>query len=69
MLVPFEQILLRARKNRYAVGAFNVYTLEGVLAAEMGDLSSIEGISAEQAKSLWYAAEAAYIKEHGEITE
>ncbi|MEE9368541.1 MAG: transcription termination factor NusA [Pontiella sp.] len=44
-------------------------TLEGILAAELGDLSSIEGISPEQAKSLWYAAEAAYIKEHGEITE
>jgi len=44
-------------------------TLEGILAAEMGDLSSIEGISPEQAKSLWYAAEAEYIKEHGEITE
>ncbi|MEA2068644.1 MAG: transcription termination factor NusA, partial [Verrucomicrobiota bacterium] len=44
-------------------------TLEGILAAEMGDLASIEDISAEQAKSIWYAAEAAYIKEHGEITE
>ncbi len=44
-------------------------TLEGILAAEMSDLSSIEGISPEQAKSLWYAAEAAYTKEHGEITE
>lgn len=44
-------------------------TIEGILAAEMGDLSSIEDISAEQAKSIWYAAEAAYIKEHGEITE
>ncbi len=44
-------------------------TLEGILAAEMSDLSSIEGISPEQAKSIWYAAEAAYIKEHGEITE
>lgn len=44
-------------------------TLEGVLAAEMSDLTSIEDISAEQAKAIWYAAEAAYIKEHGEITE
>ena len=44
-------------------------TLEGILAAEMGDLSSIEGISPEQAKSIWYAAEVEYIKEHGEITE
>ncbi|HEY5653055.1 MAG TPA: transcription termination factor NusA [Pontiella sp.] len=44
-------------------------TLEGILAAEMGDLSSIEGISPEEAKSIWYAAEDEYIKEHGEITE
>jgi N utilization substance protein A len=44
-------------------------TLEGILAAEMSDLSSIEGISPEQAKSIWYAAEVEYIKEHGEITE
>ena len=44
-------------------------TLEGILAAEMGDLSSIEGITPEQAKSIWYAAEVEYIKEHGEITE
>jgi len=44
-------------------------TLEGVLAAAMDDLASIDGISKEQAKSIWYAAERAYIKEHGEITE
>ena len=44
-------------------------TLEGILAAELGDLASIEDISAEEAKSIWYAAEAEYIKEHGEITE
>jgi len=44
-------------------------TLEGILAAEMSDLAAIEGISAEEAKAIWYAAEAAYIKEHGEITE
>jgi N utilization substance protein A len=44
-------------------------TLEGILAAELSDLASIEGISPEQAKSIWYAAEAAYTKEHGEITE
>jgi len=44
-------------------------TLEGILAADMADLQAIEGISAEQAKAIWYAAEAAYIKEHGEITE
>jgi N utilization substance protein A len=45
-------------------------TLEGILAADMNDLAAIdEHISAEQTKSIWYAAEAAYIKEHGEITE
>jgi len=44
-------------------------TLEGILAADMADLQAIEDISAEQAKAIWYAAEAAYIKEHGEITE
>ncbi len=45
-------------------------TLEGILAADMGDLVAIdEDITAEQAKAIWYAAEAAYIKEHGEITE
>ncbi len=44
-------------------------TIEGILAAERGDLEAIEDISAEQAKAIWYAAEAAYIKEHGEITE
>ena len=44
-------------------------TLEGVLAATLDDLASIEDISKEQAKSIWYAAERAYIKEHGEITE
>jgi len=32
MLVPFEQILQRTRQNRYAVGAFNIYNLEGALA-------------------------------------
>ncbi len=44
-------------------------TIEGVLAADMDDLSSIEGISSEQARSIWYAAEAAYIREHGEMEE
>ena len=44
-------------------------TLEGILAADLSDLASIDDISAEQAKSIWYAAEAAYTKEHGEITE
>jgi N utilization substance protein A len=44
-------------------------TLEGILAADMDDLAAIDGISAEQAKAIWYAAEAAYTKEHGEITE
>lgn len=32
MLVPFDRILHHARQNRYAVGAFNIYNLEGVLA-------------------------------------
>ena len=44
-------------------------TLEGILAAELSDLEAIDGISAEQARSIWYAAEKAYTKEHGEITE
>ena len=44
-------------------------TLEGILAADLGDLEAIEEITAEQAKSIWAAAEAAYTKEHGEIEE
>jgi tagatose 1,6-diphosphate aldolase GatY/KbaY len=32
MLVPTEQLLHHARQDRYAVGAFNVYTLEAVRA-------------------------------------
>lgn len=45
-------------------------TLEGILAADMNDLKSIdEEMTTEQAKAIWYAAEAAYIKENGEITE
>ncbi len=44
-------------------------TLEGILAAEHSDLEAIEGISAEQARTIWHAAEAAYTKEHGEIAE
>jgi tagatose 1,6-diphosphate aldolase GatY/KbaY len=32
MLISTEQLLQRARQNHYAVGAFNVYTLEGVRA-------------------------------------
>lgn len=32
MLVSTSQLLTRARDGRYAVGAFNVYHLEGVLA-------------------------------------
>ncbi len=44
-------------------------TLEGILAAELNDLGSIEGISAEEAQAIWSAAEQAYIAEHGEITE
>jgi N utilization substance protein A len=44
-------------------------TIEGILAAELADLEAIEGISAEQAVAIWKAAEAAYTKEHGEMTE
>jgi N utilization substance protein A len=44
-------------------------TLEGILAADLSDLEAIEEISTEQAKSIWYAAEKAYVKEHGEITD
>lgn len=44
-------------------------TLEGILAAELSDLSSIDGISLDEAQSIWSAAEAAYIEEHGEIEE
>jgi len=32
MLAPFDQMLVRARQQGYAVGAFNVYNLEGALA-------------------------------------
>jgi len=32
MLVPTEQLLNQARRDRYAVGAFNVYTIEGIRA-------------------------------------
>ena len=32
MLIPYDQILQRARQHRYAVGAFNIYNLEGALA-------------------------------------
>ncbi len=32
MLIPTVQLLHQARQNHYAVGAFNVYTLEGVRA-------------------------------------
>ena len=44
-------------------------TLEGILAAELSDLASIEGISSEESQSIWTAAETAYIAEHGEIEE
>jgi len=44
-------------------------TLEGILAADLSDLEAIENISADQAQSIWRAAEAAYTKEHGEIKE
>ena len=32
MLISTSQLLQQARQNHYAVGAFNVYTLEGVRA-------------------------------------
>ncbi len=44
-------------------------TLEGILAAELSDLASIEGISIEQSQAIWTAAEVAYTAEHGEIEE
>ena len=44
-------------------------TLEGILAADLGDLEAIEEITAEQARAIWAAAETAYTKEHGEIEE
>jgi len=44
-------------------------SLEGILAAELSDLETIEGITPEQAQAIWNAAEAAYTKEHGEIEE
>jgi fructose/tagatose bisphosphate aldolase len=33
MLIPTDNILQAARRPSYAVGAFNVYTLEGIRAA------------------------------------
>ena len=44
-------------------------TLEGILAAELGDLADIDGISSEEAQSIWSSAEIAYTAEHGEIEE
>ena len=44
-------------------------TLEGILAAELSDLAAIEGISSEEAQSIWSSAEIAYTAEHGEIEE
>ena len=35
MRVPTELLLTEARQNRYAVGAFNVYTLEGIRAVTL----------------------------------
>ena len=43
--------------------------MEGILAADLSDLEAIEDISADQARAIWHAAEAAYTKEHGEIEE
>ena len=44
-------------------------TIEGIMAAELSDLEEIDGITPEQAKALWNAAEKAYIAKHGEIEE
>lgn len=44
-------------------------TLEGILAADLSDLEAIDGVSADQARAIWQAAEAAYTQEHGEIEE
>jgi N utilization substance protein A len=44
-------------------------TLEGILAADLSDLVAIDDISSDEAKGIWEAAERAYTKEHGEITE
>ena len=44
-------------------------TLEGILAAELSDLASIEGISPDESQAIWTAAEKAYTAEHGEIEE
>ena len=42
-------------------------TLEGILAAELGDLESVEGFTPEIAQQVHDAAEAAYEREHGKI--
>lgn len=44
-------------------------TLEGILAAELGDLQVIEGLDAETALSIHAAAEKGYEIEHGRIIE
>ena len=51
------------------ISLFWFLTFEGILAAELSDLSSIEGLSESEAQGIWSAAEKAYIEEHGEITE
>ena len=42
-------------------------TLEGILAAELGDLESVEGFTPEIAQQVHDAAGAAYEREHGKI--
>lgn len=44
-------------------------TLEGILAADLSDIEDIEEIDKAQARNIWNAAEKAYTKEHGEISE
>lgn len=42
-------------------------TVEGIMAAELGDLEELEGFTAESARSIHEAAEKAYEREHGKI--
>jgi N utilization substance protein A len=42
-------------------------TLEGILAAEIGDLAEVDGLDAKTAAEVQHAAEVAYEKEHGKI--
>jgi len=44
-------------------------TVEGIMAAELGDLLGVEGIDEETAQLIKETAEKAYEKEHGKIDE